>query len=82
MNLLRLEALAILAGRLAEVLGAVAAEVREGGEIHQFGYLGERQALVVQIVFQYGYGVAVDVRGDAVARHALDGGREVFGRHV
>ena len=64
------------------MLGAVAAEVREGGEIHQFGYLGERQALVIQIVFQYGHGVAVDVGGDAVARHALDGGREILGRYV
>ena len=50
-HLLRLQALAVLAGRLAEVLGAVAAEVRERGEIHQFGYLGERQTLVTQIVF-------------------------------
>ena len=50
-GLLRLQALAVLAGRLAKVLGAVAAEVREGGKIHPFGYLGERQALVIQIVF-------------------------------
>jgi len=64
------------------VLGAVAAEVREGGEIHQFGYLCERQALVIQILFQYGHGVAVDVRGDAMTCHTLDGGREVFRRHV
>ena len=64
------------------MLRAVAAEVGERCEIHQLGYLGERQTLVIQIVFQYGYGVAVDVRGDAVARHTLDGGREVFGRHV
>ena len=80
--LLRLKALAVLAGRLAKVLGAVAAEVREGGEIHQFGYLCERQALVIQILFQYGHGVAVDVRGDAMTRYALNGGREILGRHV
>ena len=49
--LLRLKALAVLAGRLAKMFGTVAAEVREGGEIHQFGYLGERQAFVTQIVF-------------------------------
>ena len=50
-GLLWLQALAVLAGGLAEVFGAVAAEVRERGEIHQFGYLGERQTLVTQIVF-------------------------------
>jgi hypothetical protein len=43
--------LPIFAGRLAEVLGAVAAEMGEGVEIHEFGYLGERQAFVTQIVF-------------------------------
>ena len=64
------------------MLGAVAAEVRERGEIHQFGYLGERQTLVTQIVFSYGYCMAVEVGGDAVARPTLAGGREVFGRHV
>ena len=26
--------------------------------------------------------MAVDVRGDAVARHALDGGREILRRHI
>ena len=50
-RLFRLKALAVLAGRLAEVFGAVAAEVGEGGKIHLVGYLGERQALVTQIVF-------------------------------
>ena len=38
----RLEAAAVVAGRLAEVLGAVAAEVGERGEIHAVGYLRER----------------------------------------
>ncbi len=37
-----LQALTVLAGRLAEVLGAVAAEVTQRREIHAFGYLGER----------------------------------------
>ena len=64
------------------MLGAVAAEVREGGKIHLFGYLGERQALIIQIVFQDRHGVSVDVGGDTVTRHTLDGGGEVFGRNV
>ena len=42
--LLRLKTLAVLAGGLTKMLGAVTAEVREGGKIHQLGYLGERQA--------------------------------------
>ena len=42
-KLLWLKAQAIFAGRLAEVLGAVAAEVGERGEIHHVGYLGERE---------------------------------------
>ena len=71
---LGLEALAVTAGGLAKVLGAVAAEVAQGGEIHVLGDLGERQAFVIQEVFQDGDGVAVDVGGDAVAGHALDGG--------
>ena len=50
-GLLGLEALAVVAGRLAEVLGAVAAEVGERGEVHALGDLGERQALVVEKVF-------------------------------
>ena len=56
------------------MLGAVAAEVGEGGEMHAVGYLGERQTFVIQIAFYYRYGVAVDVGGDAVPRDALDGG--------
>ena len=64
------------------MLGAVAAEIRERGKIHLIGNLGERQAFVTQIVFQYRHGVTVDVGGYAVARHTLDGGREVFGRNV
>ena len=31
----------VIAGRLAKMLGAVAAEVRERREVHQVGYLGE-----------------------------------------
>jgi hypothetical protein len=46
-----LKALAVLAGRLAEMLSAVTAEVRERREVHQVGYLRERQAFIIQIVF-------------------------------
>lgn len=40
-SLFRLQALAVFAGGLAEVLGAIAAEVRERCEVHQVGYLSE-----------------------------------------
>ena len=56
--------------------------ITQGTICYPAGYMGERQTLVTQIVFQYRYGVAVDVGSDAVPRHALDGGRGVFGRHV
>ena len=49
--LLRLKTQAVIAGRLAEMLGAVTAEVRERREVHQVGYLGEGQAFIIQIVF-------------------------------
>ena len=49
--LLRLQTQAVIAGRLAEMLGAVTAEVRERCEVHQVGYLGEGQAFIIQIVF-------------------------------
>ena len=78
----RLEAAAVVAGRLAEVLGAVAAEVAQGGEVHAVGNLGEREALVVEVFLQDGHGGAVDEAADAVPRHALDGGGEVLGRDV
>ena len=77
-----MQALAVTAGRLAEVLGAVAAEVTQRGEIHAVSYLRERQAVVIQKIFQYGDGVAVDVGGDAMASNPLDGGSEVFGGYV
>ena len=80
--LFRLKAQAVLAGRLSEMLRTVAAEVRERGKVHPVGYLGERQTFIVQIVFQYWYRVTVDVRGDAVACHPFDGGREIFGRYM
>ncbi len=80
--MLWLQALAVGAGGLAQVLGAVAAEVGQRGEIHPLGNLGERQAVVVEQFLEDGHGVAVDVGGDAVARHALDGRRQVLGRHV
>ena len=64
------------------MLGAVATEIGERGEVHAFGDLGERQAFVSQIVFEYGNGVAVDVGGDTMACHAFDGGRKIFGRNI
>ena len=78
----RLEAAAVVAGRLAEVLGAVAAEVGERGEIHAVGYLCERQAFVVKVFLQDGHRGAVDEAADAVAGDALDGGGEVLGRYI
>ena len=64
------------------MLGAVAAEVGEGGEIHAVGYLRQREALVVEVFLQDGYGGAVDETADAVPGHALDGGGEVLGRDI
>jgi hypothetical protein len=49
--LFRLKTLAVVAGRQAKMLRAVATEVRERREVHQVGYLGEGQAFVIQIVF-------------------------------
>ena len=40
-TLFRLKTQTVLAGRLAKMLGAVAAEVRERCEVHQVGYLSE-----------------------------------------
>ena len=56
----RLEAAAVVAGRLAEMLGAVAAEIGERGEVHPVGYLRERQAFVVEVFLQDGHRGAVD----------------------
>ena len=78
----RLEAAAVVAGRLAEVLGAVAAEIAQRGEVHPVGYLRERQALVVEVFLQDGHRGAVDEAADAVAGDALDGGGEVLGRYI
>ena len=61
----RLEAAAVVAGRLAEVLGAVAAEVAQRGEVHPVGYLRERQAFVVEVFLQDGHRGAVDEAADA-----------------
>lgn len=79
---LRLEAAAVVAGRLAEVLRAVAAEIAQGVEVHLVGDLGERQALVVEFLFEYRHRGTVDEAADAVACDALDGGRQVLGRHI
>ena len=75
----RLEAAAVVAGRLAEVLGAVAAEVGEGCEVHAVGYLRERQAFVVEVFFQDGHRGTVDETAYAVAGDTLDSGGEVLG---
>jgi hypothetical protein len=56
-----LQTLPVFTGRESEVLGAIAAEIREGGEVHGIGYLGERQAFVVEVVLEYVDGVAVYV---------------------
>ena len=64
------------------MLGAVAAEIAQRGEVHTVSDLGEREALVVQKAFQDGHGGTVDVTADAVARHAFDRGGEVFRRDV
>ena len=68
----------VLAGRKAEVLGAVAAEVAQRCEVHAVGYLREREPLIIEIFFQDGYRVAVDEAADAVAGDAFDRGGEVF----
>ena len=72
----------IFARRLPKVLGAVAAEITQRGEVHAVGDLGERQAFIVQKAFQDGHSGTVDVTADAVARHAFDRGGEVFRRDV
>ena len=53
LNLLKLwlKAKPVVAWRLAEMLGAVTAEVRERCKIHKFCYLGEGQVFIIQIVF-------------------------------
>ena len=79
---LRLQTPPILTGRLTEVLGAVAAEIAQRGEVHAVGDLGEREALVIQKAFQDGHGGTVDITADAVARHAFDRGGEVLRRNA
>jgi len=64
------------------MFGTVSAEIGKGSEIHHLRYLRERQTFVVEILFQNRHGTAVDIGGDAIAGHAFDSGREVFGRHV
>lgn len=75
----RLEAAAVVAGRLAEVLGAVAAEVAQRGEVHPLGYLRERQVFVVEVFFQDGHRGTVDETAYALAGDTLDSGGEVLG---
>ena len=79
---LRLQAPPIFTGRLTEVLGAVAAEIAQRGEVHAVGDLGEREALIIQKTFQDGHGGTIDITADAVARHAFDCGGEVLRRDV
>ena len=79
---LRLQTPPILTGRLTEVLGAVAAEIAQRGEVHAVGDLGEREALVIQKAFQDGHGGTVDITADTMAGHAFDRGGEIFRRDV
>ena len=46
-TLFRLKTQTVFAGRQAEVLGAVATEIRKRCEVHHVGYLGERQAFII-----------------------------------
>ncbi len=64
------------------MLGAVAAEVAQRGEVHPVGYLRERQALVVEVFLQDGHRGTVDEAAYAVAGDAFDGGGEVFRRDI
>ena len=70
------------AGAYAQVLGAVAAEVAQGSEIHEVGNLCQGQAGIVQVFLQDGDGVTVDVGHDTAAGHPLDCGRQVFLAHM
>ena len=56
------------------MLGAVTTEVGECLEVHKFSYLGEGKAFIIQIIFQYRYSVAVNVRCYTVTCHTLNGG--------
>ncbi len=69
----------VLAGRYSEVLCAVSAEVAQRSKIHMISYLGERQAFVIQIAFQYRDGVAVYKRCDTVPGYSFNCSGEVFG---
>ena len=75
----RLQTPPVLARRLAEMLGAVTAEIGKRGEVHTVGYLRERQALVVKILFQDGHRVAVDETADAVPVTRLTVAERYFG---
>ena len=82
MLLLGLEAAAVGGGRLTQVLGAVAGEITQRREIHHVGYLRERQPFVVEQLFQDGDGETVHIGTNGVTRHSLDGGRQIFRRHI
>ena len=79
---LRLQARAVLRGRNAEVLGAIAAEIGQGTEVHGVGNLRQREAAVVEVVLENRDGVAVDERENVGARRAFHDFGKVFGRHV
>lgn len=78
----RLQTPPVLARRLAEMLGAVATEVTQRGEVHAVGDLCERKPFVIEVFLQDGHRVAVDKAADTVAGDTLDGGGEVLRRHV
>ena len=77
-----LQAPTIFLRRHSQLLFAIAAEVRQGLKIHHLSNLRNGETLVVEQVLEYGHGMAVDIRGDAVTRHSADSGRQVFGRDV
>jgi len=74
-----LQTLAIFLRRHSQLLFAIAAEVGQGIKIHHFSNLRNGETLVVEQVLEYGHGVTVDIRGDAVTRHSADGGRKRCG---
>ena len=68
----------VLAGRKAEVLGAVAAEIAQRCEVHAVGDLRKRKPFVIEIFFQDRHRVAVDKAADTVAGDAFYRGGKVF----
>lgn len=72
------EALPVVDWRHAEMLCAIAAEVRRRVEIHCFRYLGEREPLAVQVFAKNGNGIAVDKVDHALPRIPAEGRNGLF----